>query len=560
MVDTRTVPKDGLDGRGYGLIAAGVALHLLLAFAFHLSPDETHYALYSVHPDWSYFDHPPMAGWLQWPFGAAASALGRVGIGPNLLMRLLPMACWVISAVWMANLAARLYPGVTSVRRVALVLWLLAPVPHLLGLALVPDSILMPVLCAVMALCWRLCHRAELPNVRLWLALGVALGLAGLSKYTAIFIGLGAVLVLFLAHGMSVLKERGAWLAVGLAALLITPVIGWNAANDWISLAYQANHAKGNAAWEVRHVAVFAVVQVLGYGLLLLVGIASGFKKAVPEAKANEPTAIEPQASALSATGFCLCFGLPPLLAMLYLSGRGSSLPHWSVTAWLALLPLAAAGCARLLRPLPGVTATSDLPMAPVPRGRRVVNGLMLFQGLCCVGLFGLMLSGGTQREQGHEATSLPGQVPATARFNPFADLYGWDDAALRARALAAQQANTSVAKVKPPTLAVMNWTLNSRIAWYANQPTRVVQRHLDQFGLWWGVLQPGDDALVVDWSQMSFAPPVTQAGGLPQFETCELLEQLPVLRWGRQIAHFNLQLCRNWQGPKETVHDRIRD
>ena len=543
------VSPGGLDSMAYRMVGVGMALHLLLAFAFHLSPDETHYALYSVHPDWSYFDHPPMAGWLQWPFGAVASALGRVGVGPNLLMRLLPMACWAISAIWMAALAARLYPGVPFVQRAALCLWLLSPVPHLLGLALVPDSLLMPLLCAVMALCWRLCQRSEVGNVRLWLALGVALGLAGLSKYTAIFIGLGAVLALLLAHGLQVLKQPGAWLALVLAALLITPVIGWNAANGWISLVYQANHAKGNAAWELRHVAVFVVVQLLGYGLLLVLGVASGLKKQAV------PAAGKPAVPTMSAARFCLCFGLPPLLSMLYLSGRGSSLPHWSVTAWLALLPLAAAGCARLLQRLPGPS------VAWVPWGRRMVLGLAIFQGLSCLGLFGLMVSGGTQSERGLEATGLPGQVPATAQFNPFADLYGWDAAALRARALAAQHARALPAngQVRPPTLAVMNWTLNSRIAWYADQPTMVVQRHLNQFGLWWGVLQPGDDALVVDWSQMSFAPPVTQAGGLPLFETCELLEQLPVLRWGRQIAHFNLQLCRNWQGPKETVHDRIR-
>ena len=517
----------------YRLIAAGVTLHLLLAFAFHLSPDETHYALYSAHPDWSYFDHPPLAGWLQWPFGAAASAWGRVGVWPNLLMRLLPMACWAVAAVWLAALAAQLYPAVPAIRRAALWLWVLAPLPHLLGLALVPDSILMPVLCAVMALCWRLCQRSEVGNLRLWLALGAALGLAGLSKYTAIFIGFGAIAALLLAHGLAVLRQRGAWLALALAAGLITPVIGWNAANGWISLAYQANHARGNAAWELRHVAAFAVVQLLGYGLLLVVGVARGLKKTV-----LPPLPDKPIGSALSPAHFCLCFGLPPLLALLYLSGRGSTLPHWSVTAWLALVPLAAAGCALL--------------------GRRLVVGLLVFQGLCCAILLGLMLSGGIQREQGLAATSLPGQVPQTAHFNPFADLYGWDVAALRARALAAQHAHTDQGQARVPTLAVMNWTLNSRIAWYANQPTRVVQRHLDQFGLWWGVLQPGDDALVVDWSQMSFAPPVTQAGGPPAFETCELLEQLPVLRWGRQIAHFNLQLCRNWQGPKETVHDRI--
>ena len=76
--------------------------------------------------------------------------------------------------------------------------------------------------------------------------------------------------------------------------------------------------------------------------------------------------------------------------------------------------------------------------------------------------------------------------------------------------------------------------------------PVKVVQRHLDQFGLWWGVLERGENVLLVDWSQMSFVPPV----GADQFERCELLDQQSVMRWGRQIAHFNFMLCRNWQGP----------
>ena len=40
-------------------------LHLFLAFQAELGGDEAHYALYGLMPDWSYFDHPPMVGWLQ---------------------------------------------------------------------------------------------------------------------------------------------------------------------------------------------------------------------------------------------------------------------------------------------------------------------------------------------------------------------------------------------------------------------------------------------------------------------------------------------------------------
>ena len=527
MPETRNLTLGALLGQAWQdgfcrvLILGGAALHFLLALAFHLSPDETHYALYSINIDWSYFDHPPMSGWLQWPFGQLAQALGAVGKLPDLLMRILPMACWVFSAWLAAALAWLLYPQVPQVSRAALLLWVVSPMPHLLGLALVPDSILMPLMAATMVVCWRLCDAANARTTRLWLFLGVLLGLAGLTKYTAIFIGVGCVLVLFLAHGPRVLTMRGAWLAVGVAALLISPVIGWNATHHWISLAYQSGHAAGTESWELYRVGAYVVVQLLGYGLLLVVGTFAA-RRVVTAAPSQ----------GLSPWLFCLCFGLPPLVLMVYLSGRGSTLPHWSVTAWLALLPAAAAGCVRLWQ---GISQSR----------RSGLTGLGGFQALCCIGLFGLMLTSGVQSERGDETSSRPGQKVATASFNPFADLYGWDTAALRARALALQNGN--------PTLAVMNWTVASRFAWYTHQPVKVVQRHLDQFALWWDVLQPGENVLLVDWSQMSFAPPV----GPAEFERCDLLEQQAVWRWGRQIAHFNFQLCKNWQGPKETALDR---
>ncbi len=508
------------------LILLGMVLHALLAFAFNLSPDETHYALYAINPDWSYFDHPPMAGWLQWPF---ANLLG----GNDVVMRAVPMLCWALATWWIAALAQLLYPGRAFMARAAMGLWLLAPLPHLLGLALVPDTVLMPLICAAMYFCWCLCDAAQVRRLGLWLGLGVCLGLAGLTKYTAIFIGLGAALALLLAHGPRLLALPGTWLAVLVAALLITPVIAWNASHQWISLAYQTGHAAGSQDWLPRRVAAFVLVQVLAYGVLLVVGIWSARTLPASDLPNSARSAtLGRSISNLSPWLFCGCFGLPPLLLMVYLSGRGSTLPHWSISAWLAWVPAAAAGCLALWQNR--------------MKGRhKWVVGLGILQAVACIGLMGLMLSAGTASEQGDEATSPPGKVPASAPFNPFADLYGWRDAAHRAKALAQQNGHA--------TLAVMSWTLDSRIAWYAQSPVKVVQRHLDQFGLWWGVLQPGDNALVVDWSQMSFAPPV----GAAEFEHCELLEQMPTVRWGRQIAHFNFLMCRNWQGPKEGALDR---
>lgn len=502
------------------LLLAGVALHLLLALAFHLSPDETHYALYSVNLDWSYFDHPPMAGWLQWP----ASHLPWVG-GSDLAMRIVPMLCWLAAAWLLAGLSFVLFGQTMAPKaqdlaraRAALLLWWLAPMAHLLGLALVPDTLLMPLVLLAMLLTWRLCHPLRVAQWPRWVALGAVLGLTGLSKYTAVFIGLGAALALLLAHGPGLLRRSGPWLGAAVALLLITPVIGWNASHGWISLAYQGQHAAGYEAWLARHALTWLLVQLMGYGLLLAVGLVAA--RAAIAAPVHQ-SRLAPGALRLSPLAFSLCFGVPPLLVMLYLSGRGSTLPHWSVTAWLSLVPAAATGCLALWQ-----------------RRRSWLPGLGLFQALSVAGLLGLMLSGGVQREAGLEAASAPGQTPDTAQFNPFTDLYGWDAAARHASVLARQNGNAS--------LAVMNWTLASRIAWYAQAPTKVVQTHRDQFGLWWGGLQPGESALVVDWSQLSFAPPV----GPTEFARCELLAQQPVMHWGRQIAHFNFQFCQHWQGP----------
>ena len=502
-----------------GLLLLSLLAHLLLASSFHLSPDETQYALYSVSLGWSYFDHPPLVGWVQWPW----AQLG----GHDVLMRIVPMLSWALAAVGLMALTTELAPTQTTLAaRTALLLWVLSPIPHLLGLALVPDTLLLPITCALLVVTWRLCSVQHARSWPLWCVLGLLLGLAGLTKYTAVLLAVGVVLALLLAHGPRLLTWRQPWVAALLAAVLISPVIVWNATHDWISFVYQFGHAKGNADWRLSRVAVFWVVQMLGYGLLLIAGIWSARRlPGVAGLDKSQP---------ISMVVFSACFGVPTLLLLTYLSGRGSTLPHWSAAAWVALVPAASLGCLSLWQ-----------------KRRKTLISLTVFQGVSCLAVMAAMLSGGVSSEVGLQATTAPGQKVPGAQFNPIADLYGWDAAARRARVLAeATTEATTEAKTegsKPPTLAVFNWTLASRIAWYAGpMPVKVVQRHLDQFGLWWGVLERGENVLLVDWSQMSFAPPV----GVDQFERCEPLDQQPVMRWGRQIAHFNFMLCRNWQGP----------
>ncbi|HEX7637387.1 MAG TPA: glycosyl transferase, partial [Burkholderiaceae bacterium] len=123
---------------------------------------------------------------------------------------------------------------------------------------------------------------------------------------------------------------------------------------------------------------------------------------------------------------------------------------------------------------------------------------------------------------------------------NPAADLYGWPAAAARAGTLAAREHLSS--------LSVENWSLASRVAWYARPwPVHVVQDRGDQFTLWFGALADGESTLLVDWSQMPLPLP-TGPGG---FRDCRFLERLPVRRAGRQIAHFDFYACDAWRGSR---------
>ena len=130
-------------------LTLGALAHLILAMGVGLSVDEAHYALYAYHLDWSYFDHPPLVGWAQWP----AVALG----GSDLALRIVPLGCAMATAglLWRITTEGVSRHGTQADAHAAaqgvLWLWLSAPMVHLLTLALVPDSLLMPI---ALALLW----------------------------------------------------------------------------------------------------------------------------------------------------------------------------------------------------------------------------------------------------------------------------------------------------------------------------------------------------------------------------------------------------------------------
>ncbi len=478
------------------VLACAFVLHYVLGAAVGLSVDEAHYALYATHLALSYFDHPPLVGWVQWPLVTLNA--------PVEVLRWIPELLWLGTALLVFQIAERLQALMPGVRRGlgagfwAVLVMALAPLLHVLGIGLLPDTLLMFFTALLMWQTLGLMATGASANPARWLWLGLVLGLSGLSKYTAIFAALAVAACLLTAHGVRLLRSPWPWVAVALAVLVVSPVVIWNYQNEWISFVYQTQHGKGGG-WRVLPLVQFLVVQLLAYGPLLLWGAVGWW--------------------ALRATAVRVLpvFFVLPFAVLAGLSGGGSSLPHWTAPAWVALAPFAGVGLAGFLQRSASAWRTWS------------VVGLAVVQLVMGLGLMGLMASGGS-----------PWLI--TARPNPFADVHGWEQTGERALALAQKQGLQSV--------AVQNWTLASRIGWYARPlPVHVLEDRFDQFDFWAGDLPQGGNTLLVDWSQMAYEVPLATPTTLHGFASCTLLETLPNVHWGTTLSTFRFYDCRQWTG-----------
>lgn len=482
------------------LLGGHSLLHLILGAVLGLSPDEALHALYAVHPDWAYTDHPPLTGWLLWP-------LLQLGAGEGWL-RLLPEALWVLSALFVHDIARRLQHLLVpaAVTPDAAGLWAvlaysLAPLLHLMGIGLLPDTLLM--LCTA-ALLWqtlRLYDEETARRRREWLLFGVLLGLAGLARYTAWLVVLPALCGLWSAHGPRLLRRRDPWLAAGLAGLLVLPVVLWNAQQGWPLWIEPLQRLAGNP-WEPGRLLVFLLAQALFYPLLIwgLFGLRHAVRGGLG---LNRPQT------------WLLGLFAVPLAALAVYAGSNTSLTLWTAPAWTALAPFAGLGLAALWA-----------------GGRRqlirVLGGL---QALCIVLLYALLLLGGPPWL---DSEGPGGSEPE--RSNPLAEFYGWQEAGLRAQQLARERGI--------PRLAVQHRSLASRLAWYA-QPLSVhlLATDTDPLASWHGPLRKHYSAIVLDWSQQAHELPVGE--GL--FERCEPGDRWAVQHAGRTLSHFSLHVCHGW-------------
>ena len=203
------------------LLVALVTLgRLILVGKLGLAEDEAYYWMWGQRLDTGYFDHPPAIAYL---IRLGTELLGDTERGVRLLTVLLGGAVALLCAT--TRTAADRPPGQALLIAVTLCAM---PLFSLGGLLATPD--------VPLAAAWALglwAASRERP-----LLLGLAAGLAMLSKYT----GLLLLPCLLLAEPRR-LRERSTWLAVGIAGLIYAPNALWNLQHDQVSWRFQLEHA-----------------------------------------------------------------------------------------------------------------------------------------------------------------------------------------------------------------------------------------------------------------------------------------------------------------------------
>ena len=222
------------------LVVAGLSsllLRLYIANTFPITGDEAFFYWWGVYPDWGYYDHPPMVGWLI--------ASMRATLGDSLWSIRLPVVLLPL------GIGAALWWGLEGVDRKraawAVALFWLAPLNWLNTLITTDTPLIFWSVLSVAAL-MRAEQRTQ-PAYGLYALSGVFIGCAFLSKYFAVVLGL-TYIVYFAFYRRDRLAGFALLVVCSLPFAAIN--IGYNASHGWPNIMFNLYNRNEGAMFEWR--------------------------------------------------------------------------------------------------------------------------------------------------------------------------------------------------------------------------------------------------------------------------------------------------------------------
>jgi undecaprenyl-diphosphatase len=223
---------------------------------FLLAPDEANYWQWARHLAWGYHDQTPM---IAWAIYITTALFGHTELG----IRLPSIIAMSVASIYGALIARRWFSA--RIAWHASILIQSVFVFNVGGLLATADGLQGA---AWAATCYHCARGMEDNQWRQWIFGGICFGFGLLSKYSMIII----LACIFLYALFSFIHRRRllsikpyAGCAIGL--LFLTPVIAWNAANNWNSLRHVAYLSGANERFSL-HLGYFAEYVASQFGLL----------------------------------------------------------------------------------------------------------------------------------------------------------------------------------------------------------------------------------------------------------------------------------------------------
>ncbi len=293
----------------FWLAGAWLLLNLAQAAFSALTEDEAYYWMYSLAPDWGYFDHPPMI---------ALFIIAGKWLGGELGVRLVSVLAQVGALLLLYRLAREQWPGA---HRPLLFFGIAFSIVifQIFGFVATPDSPLLFFAAAFLYVYRRFAAQDAWTNT---LLLGFTAAGLLYSKYH------GALLILFTVLSNPALLRRWKLYAAGLVGLAVFfPHLWWQYANDFPSFRYHLVERTQEFKW--WYVTEFLLNTLLVFNPFLW----PQALKALRRVDWRDPFA---RALAVNFTGFLLFFFISTF--------RGHVQPQWTVVASVPMLLLLYAG------------------------------------------------------------------------------------------------------------------------------------------------------------------------------------------------------------------------
>lgn len=325
------------------ILLAGFLVRLFISIWLNPGFDEAYYYLYTLHPDWSYFDHPPLVAFTT---GIGVWLTGQVS---QFTIRIGTLLLYTGSLIFLYLAALRLYTLQIAINTLAIASAI--PIFQIaFGILDTPDT---PLLFFWAISLWLAAqeffdYRVYRPSFRLTL-LCFTVGLACLGKYHGFILGFGLIgFCLFSPNYRRVFRSR--WFLIGIPVFLLTisPLLYWNISHDWVSFRFQSGRAVPNSSYQIDRVVVTLLVEMLylfpTFGFPLLWTVIRSTIQQLRNFKwqqypSNRSCDREWE---LDKRGLLLWLSLPLILGFTIISGYQQILPAWKMPGyWSATMLLA---------------------------------------------------------------------------------------------------------------------------------------------------------------------------------------------------------------------------